>query len=66
MLNLFAIQSLFVSAAYGASEVHSVDLSAVYLKRAEKNFEKNGLSIDEHFFVEGDLRFSIDIETRRV
>ena len=67
VLNLFCYTGAFsVSAAYhGASEVHSVDLSAVYLERSKENFLLNGLTPEQHVFLHSDSFQALDRYRRK-
>ena len=66
-LNLFCYTGAFsVSAlANGASEVHSVDLSPIALKRVKQNLAQNGLSESRHLTVEGDTFQVLDRYRRK-
>ncbi|WP_411827668.1 class I SAM-dependent rRNA methyltransferase [Luteolibacter sp. AS25] len=55
VLNLFSYTGGFsVAAALGGAETTTLDLSAVYLEWAKRNFELNGLDPSEHHFCKGD------------
>ena len=58
VLNLFAYTGSFsvYAAAGGAAETTTVDLSPNYLNWARSNFELNGLTGDQHEFVQADSR----------
>jgi 23S rRNA (cytosine1962-C5)-methyltransferase len=62
VLNLFAHTGFFsvVAAMHGAMEVVSVDLSEIYLDRAEANFTANQLDPNAHRFVRADVRKALD------
>lgn len=56
VLNLFCYTgSISVAAAQSGAHVTSVDLSATYLKWAEKNFSLNQIPLDQHTFVEASV-----------
>ncbi|MBX2988377.1 MAG: class I SAM-dependent methyltransferase [Bdellovibrionaceae bacterium] len=56
VLNLFCYTgSVSVAAATGGGHVTSVDMSATYLDWAEENFRLNGLSPEEHVFIQADV-----------
>ena len=67
VLNLFCYTAAFsVSAAkHGAREVHSVDLSPLYLSIAKENFLLNGLDVEAHSFVEMDSFQALDKYRRK-
>ena len=67
VLNLFCYTGAFsVSAAlHGASEVHSVDLSAGYLERAKANFHLNNIEAEKHVFVNTDSFQALDRYRRK-
>lgn len=62
VLNLFAHTGAFsvLAAANGAASVHTVDLSANWLRRARQNLELNGLSADAHVFQAEDSLAALD------
>lgn len=66
VLNLFAYTSAFsVSAALGeARSTTSVDLSAKHLEWARRNFEINGISLDNHWFIRSEV-FAFFARARR-
>ncbi len=55
LLNLFSYTGGFsVAAAMGGGETTTLDLSAVYLEWAKRNFRLNGLDDSQHHFCKGD------------
>lgn len=56
LLNLFAYTGGFsVAGAMGGAETTTLDLSAVYLDWAKRNFRHNGLDESAHHFCKGDV-----------
>jgi len=62
VLNLFGHTGFFsvAAAVHGATETHTVDLSASFLDRAEDNFKANDLDPGLHTFESGDVRKVLD------
>ncbi len=55
LLNLFSYTGGFsVAGAVGGGETTTLDLSAVYLEWAKRNFQLNGLDETQHHFCKGD------------
>lgn len=55
LLNLFSYTGGFsVAGAKAGAESSTLDLSAVYLEWAKRNFRANGLDDSEHYFCKGD------------
>ena len=66
VLNLFAYTCSFsVYAARHGARTHSVDLSNTYLEWGKRNFELNGMSVDDHAFERSDLLRWLPQATRR-
>lgn len=56
VLNLFCYTgSVSVAAALGGGKVTSVDLSKTYLEWAQRNFTANGISLENHEFIQADV-----------
>ena len=67
VLNTFAYTGAFsvAAAAHGATEVVTVDLSAIAVQRARDNFELNNLPVSDHQFLAEDTFKALDRFRRR-